>query len=152
MLFIKSVTADFTNDIAEKSALLSSSMEFWEFILIVISIFVLVAGILSIIFVLYWGLLLILSWWKDEKVKPAVNTIRYALLWLIITVASIFLFPILGRLIWIDVEQYAKPTKIFEKIEEIWNNVFGNNLSTPIYQDNSSNSVLEIPADFSQLK
>jgi len=100
------------------------TLDFWDFILTVISIFVLASGVLSILFILYWGLLLILSWWKEDKIKPAINTIRYAILWLVITVLAIFLFPILGNLLWIDVEKYAKPSKILEKIESIWDRVF----------------------------
>jgi hypothetical protein len=38
---------------------------------------------------------------------------------MIITVVSIFVFPILGSLLGIDVKKYAQPTRIFEKIEEI---------------------------------
>jgi hypothetical protein len=76
-------------------------------------------------FILWWGLLLILSGWKDEKIKPAINTIRYAVIWVIITVLSIFVFPILGGLLWIDVKQYAEPSRIFAKIEEIGANIFG---------------------------
>jgi len=100
------------------------NMEPWDFILTIISIFVLVSWILSILFILWWGLLLILSGWKDDKIKPAINTIRYAIIWIIITVVSIFVFPILGGLLWIDVKKYANPTKIFEKIESIWDNIF----------------------------
>jgi len=105
-------------------ALFSQNMEFWDFVLLIISIFVLVAGILSILFILYGGLLLILSGWKEDKIKPAINTIRYAVLGLVITVAAIFVFPIFGRLLWIDVDKYAKPSRILEKIEELWNNIF----------------------------
>lgn len=100
------------------------SMAFGDFILLAISLFVLFAWILSIVFILWWGLLLILSGGKDDKIKPAINTIRYAIIGVIITVLSIFLFPILGRLLGLDVNKYAKPERIFEKIEEIWNNVF----------------------------
>jgi hypothetical protein len=32
---------------------------------------------------------------------------------------TIFVFPILGRLLGLDVERYAEPKRIFEKIEEI---------------------------------
>ena len=95
-----------------------------EIILLIISIFVLVSWVLSIIFILRWWLLMILSWWKEEKITPALNTIRYAILWVIVTVATIFLFPILWWLLWLDVEQYAKPKRIFEKIEEIWGKIF----------------------------
>jgi len=105
-------------------ALFSQNMEFGDFVLLIISIFVLVAGILSILFILYGGLLLILSGWKEDKIKPAINTIRYAVLGLVITVAAIFVFPIFGRLLWIDVDKYAKPSRILEKIEELWNNIF----------------------------
>ena len=133
------------------SPIFASNMEFWDFVLLVISIFVLTAGILSIVFVLYWGLLLILSGWKEDKIKPAINTIRYAIFWLIITVASIFLFPILWRLLWIDVERYAKPTRILEKIEEIWNNVFWATNSTYGTPNINTDPSWELPANFSNL-
>lgn len=133
------------------SPIFSNNMEFWDFILLVISIFVLTAWILSILFVLYWWLLLILSWWKEDKIKPAINTIRYAVFWLIITVASIFLFPILGNLLWIDVETYAKPSRILEKIEQIWNNIFGATDYNYWTSDIGINWSENIPADFSDL-
>jgi len=107
-----------------QSPLFWEAMEFWDFILLSISLFVLFAWILSIVFILWWGLLLILSGGKDDKIKPAINTIRYAIIGVIITVVSIFLFPILGRLLGLDVNKYAKPERIFEKIEQIWNNIF----------------------------
>ena len=116
-----------------------------DLVLLIISVFVLVSGVLSIMFILWWGLLMILSGWKEDKIKPALNTIRYAILWIIITVITIFLFPILWRLLWIDVEKYAKPQRIFEKIEELWNNIFwsGNN---SVIITNSRND--ELPSDF----
>ncbi len=148
MSFIEITNAEYYNS----SPIFSSWMEFGDFVLTVIAIFVLVAGILSIVFVLYGGLLLILSWWKEDKIKPAVNTIRYALLGLIITVATIFLFPILGRLLGIDVEKYAKPTRILEKIEQIWWKVFSSNSSPDFSNSDSINeNSNNIPADFRDL-
>jgi len=134
----------------EVSPLFGPNMEPGDFILTIISIFVLVAGILSILFILWWGLLLILSGWKDDKIKPAINTIRYAIIGIIITVISIFVFPILGGLLWIDVKQYANPSAIFAKIEEIWNNVFGTSSST--FKSNwNQDNLDDFPADFSDL-
>lgn len=109
---------------ASNSSVFGETMAFWDFVLLAISLFVLFAWILSIVFILWWGLLLILSGGKDDKIKPAINTIRYAIIWVVITVISIFLFPILGRLLWLDVEKYAKPDRIFETIESIWNKIF----------------------------
>jgi len=120
------------------SGLFSQNMEFGDFVLLLISIFVLVSGLLSILFVLYGWLLLILSGWKEEKIKPGINTIRYAVLGLIITVASIFLFPILWRLLGIDVDKYAKPSRILEKIDELWNNIFNSSSSKDVLPSNTS--------------
>lgn len=124
-------------------AIFSQNMEFGDFVLLIISIFVLVSGILSILFILYGGLLLILSGGKEDKIKPAINTIRYAVLWLVITVAAIFVFPIFGRLLGIDVDKYAKPSRILEKIEELWNNIFQTNSNQQITPTNTSVDTLD---------
>ncbi len=126
MIIFSTVNAA-TNDLW--SSIFWGGLEFWEFVLLVISLFVLVAWLLSIIFILWWWLLLILSWWKDDKIRPAINTIRYAVIGVIVTVLTIFLFPIFGRLLGLDVDKYAQPKRIFEKIEEIWNIIFWNKTS-----------------------
>jgi len=131
------------------ASVFSNTMEFWDLVLLVISLFVLAAGIFSIVFILWWGLLLILSWGKDDKIKPAINTIRYAVIGIIVTVAIIFIFPIFWRLLGLDVEKYAEPKRIFQKIEEIWNKIFWKN-STNISIDNVD-SLDELPSDFSDL-
>lgn len=141
---------EIVNAATNSSAIMSESMEFWDFVLLSISIFVLSSWIFSIVFILRWGLLLILSGGKDEKIKPAINTIRYAVIWIIVTVLTIFLFPILGNLLWLDVEKYAEPSRIFEKIEEIWNKIFWND-TTYIGSDSEINSIDDFPADFSDL-
>lgn len=99
-------------------------MELGDFILTILALFVIVSWVLAILFILWGCVLLILSWWKDDKIKPAINTIRYALIWVIITVVSIFVFPILGSLLWLDVKRFAEPTRILKKIWEIGNNIF----------------------------
>lgn len=123
-------------------------IEFWDFILLVISLFVLAAWLLSIMFILWWGLLLILSWGKDDKIKPAINTIRYAVIWVVVTVLTIFLFPILWRLLGLDVEKYAQPKRIFEKIESIWDKIFKTESSVNY---NSTIEIENFPDDFSDL-
>jgi len=135
---------------ASSGSLFEGDIAFGDFILMAISIFVLAAGLLSLLFILWGGLLLILSGGKDEKIKPAINTIRFAIIWVVITVLTIFLFPVFGRLLGIDVEKYAKPQRIFEKIEEIWNLVFGWESSTS-YNTETPDSLDDFPADFSDL-
>lgn len=133
---------------ASSNSILWEKIEFWEFILLGISLFVLFAWIFSIVFILWWWLLLILSWGKDEKIQPAINTIRYAIIGIIVTVLTIFLFPILWSLLGLDVEKYAKPQRVFDKIEEIWNKIFWNSS----YSSNPwMNDIDDFPADFSDL-
>jgi len=136
--------------VSETGSIFEAKMDFWEFILLAISLFVLSAGLLSILFILWWGLLLILSGGKDDKIKPAINTIRFAVIGVVVTVLTIFLFPVFGRLLGLDVEKYAKPQRIFEKIEEIGNKIFG--ASSPNYYNTEDpNSLDDFPADFSDL-
>lgn len=144
-MFIENVHAA-----AQSGSILWEQIEFGDFILLGISLFVLAAWIFSIVFILWWGLLLILSGGKDDKIKPAINTIRYAIVGIVITVLTIFLFPILWRLLGLDVEKYAEPKRIFEKIEELWDTIFWNKSSyDPSGLD--LNDLDEIPVDFSDL-
>lgn len=136
----------------ETGSIFEPQMDFGEFVLLAISLFVLVAGLLSIIFILWGGLLLILSGGKDDKIKPAINTIRFAVIGVVVTVLTIFLFPVFGRLLGLDVEKYAKPQRIFEKIEEIGDKIFGaSSPSSNTYQTESPESLDDFPADFSDL-
>ncbi len=132
------------------SSILWQSLELWDFILTAISLFVLVSWVFSIIFILWGGLLLILSWGKDDKIKPAINTIRYAIIGIVVTVLTIFFFPILWNLLWIDVEKYAQPKRIFQRIEEIGNKVFGKKNAT-LTGSSGSSSLDTFPSDFSDL-
>ena len=120
--------------------LFGPNMAPWDFVLTIISLFVLIAWVLSILFILLWGLLLILSWWKDDKIKPAINTIRYAVIWIIVTVVSIFVFPILWGLLGIDVKQYANPTAIINKVKSIWQSIFNESENTYWVPDSELNS------------
>lgn len=137
--------------VTETGSIFEAQMDFGEFVLLTISLFVLTAWILSIIFILWWWLLLILSGGKDDKIKPAINTIRFAVIGVVVTVLTIFLFPVFGRLLGLDVEKYAKPQRIFEKIEEIWDKVFGSGWSSVQFDTANPDSLDDFPADFSDL-
>jgi len=132
-------------------AIFTENLELGEFILLAISLIVLISSILSVAFILWWGLLLILSGWKDNKIQPAINTIRYAIIGIVLTVLTIFLFPILGRLLGLDVEKYAQPSRIFEKIEQIGDQIFWNPNTYNIGSDSIDGSVQWLPSDFSDL-
>jgi len=135
------------------SSVFESRMEIWDFILLAISLVVLFAWVFSIWYILWWGVLLILSWWKDEKIKPAINSIRYALIWLIVIVLSIFVFPKVAWMLWMDVRNYASPDKIFTQIKVLWDKFFWTHSSydTSWNEDFSNWSINSLPSDFSDL-
>lgn len=112
------------------SSIFWNTLNLWEFLLLIISVFILFASIATVLFILRGWILVILSWGKDDKIKPAINTIRYAFFWLVVMVATIFLFPILWKILWIDVEKYAQPSAIFAEIESIGTKIFWVNSSS----------------------
>lgn len=141
-----------TTSTSWNSQLFSSRMEFWDFILLAISLIVLFAGIFSIMYILWGGVLLILSGWKDDKIKPAINSIRYALIWLWVIVISIFVFPKLAWLLGLDVSKYSSPDKIFWEIKVLWDKIFWTSSSSSnVNFDWNWNSVDTLPSDFSDL-
>ncbi|MCT4617504.1 MAG: hypothetical protein N4A38_04830 [Candidatus Gracilibacteria bacterium] len=117
--------ANAANSTATNNMVFSSQMDFGDFIGLAISLVVLFAGIFSIGYILWGGVLLILSGGKDEKITPAINSIRYALIGLIVIVISIFVFPRLASLLGLDVKNYSSPDKIFNNITQLGNKVFG---------------------------
>ncbi|MDP5039166.1 MAG: hypothetical protein NWP80_01855 [Candidatus Gracilibacteria bacterium] len=130
------------------SALLNSSMDFGDFVLFGISIIVLLSGLFSIIYILWGGVLLILSGGKDDKIKPAINSIRYALIGLAVIVLSIFIFPKVAGLLGLDVTKYSQPDKIFNEIKIIGDKIFKTSSTQNYYNEIGEDS---LGIDFSSL-
>lgn len=149
-MFFETAFAMAAGSTQTSSQLFSSRMDFWDFILLAISLIVLFAWIFSIMYILWGGVLLILSWGKDDKIKPAINSIRYALIWLWVIVISIFVFPKLAGLLGLDVSKYSSPDKIFSEIKVLWDKIFWTNSSSNVNFDSNSWDV-SLPSDFSDL-
>jgi len=94
--------------------------------------------------------LLILSGGKDDKIKPAINSIRYALIGLALIVVSIFIFPMLARLLNLDVDKYSSPDRIFQQIKIIGDKIFNTN-KQKIRIDDRGRLDGPLPNDFSDL-
>lgn len=139
-----------TSTNTSNNALFTSQMDFWDFVLFAISAIVLFAWVFSIMYILWWGVLLILSWGKDDKIKPAINSIRYALIWLWVIVLSIFVFPKIAGLLWLDVTKYSEPDKIFSQIKTLWDKIFKSSGGSSVDLDLKSDSP-NIWDDFSDL-
>lgn len=112
-----------------------------------VSLVVLVAGLCSILFIVWGWLMLILSGGKDEKVKPAINSIRYAVIGIIVIVIAIFVAPKVSEMLGLGTHQYLSPQNIFNTIKVLMNQIFWGSNDT--YFDGSSNNAL--PDGFSDL-
>lgn len=69
--------------------------------------------------------MLILSGGKDEKVKPAINSIRYAVIGIVVIVIAIFVAPQLMKLLGIGDYDYISPANIFNEVKRLMSQVFG---------------------------
>ncbi len=97
-----------------------------------VSLVVLVAWLCSILFIVWGGLMLILSGGKDEKVKPAINSIRYAVVGIIVIVIAIFVAPKISEMLGLGTHQYLSPQNIFHTIKTLMNQIFGSGNDTYI--------------------
>lgn len=80
---------------------------------------IIVAGLLSVLFIFWGGISFIFSGGKEDKVKQAVGTIRYAIIGLIITVLSVVIVATVGRVIGLDIIKYINFSDIVENINSI---------------------------------
>jgi hypothetical protein len=75
---------------------------------------------LSVIFIFWGGISFILSGGQEEKVKNAVNTIRYAIIGLLVAIFSFAIVAWIGRQFNLDLIQYIRPDNIMETINALF--------------------------------
>jgi uncharacterized membrane protein len=80
---------------------------------------IIIAGLLSVIFIFVGGISFILSGGQEDKIKQAVSTIRYAIIGLIITILSVVIVGTVGRVIGLDIIKYINFSEIVENISSI---------------------------------
>lgn len=95
-----------------------------------VALVVLVGWLCSILFIVWGGLMLILSGWKDEKVKPAINSIRYAVIGIVVIVIAIFVAPEVMSLLGIGDYDYLSPSNIFTEVKRLMVQVFWGGTTT----------------------
>jgi len=84
----------------------------------VVYAFIIAAG-LSAVFIFVGGMNFILSGGNEEKIKKAVDSIRYAIVGLIITILSFTFVTIVGRVFGLNFLDYLSYDKIRASIEVI---------------------------------
>jgi len=79
-----------------------------------------IVGALSAIFIFVGGGSFILSGGNDEKIKQAVNTIRYSIIGLIITILSFTVVQIIGKIFFgLDLLSYISWEQIMNEIKRV---------------------------------
>lgn len=86
----------------------------------IIAYAIILAGFFSIVFMLWGGIQYIVSGGKEDKVKKATNTIRYAIVGLIVTILSVSIINIVGQIFNLQLANYVN----FDHILQIINNLF----------------------------
>jgi uncharacterized membrane protein len=81
---------------------------------------ILIAGFLSVVFMFVGGISFILSGGKDEKVKQAIATIRYALIGLVVTIISITVINLVGMVFGFELINYLSFSYIIETVNNFF--------------------------------
>lgn len=82
---------------------------------------IIIAGLLSVIFIFIGGISFILSGGQEDKIKQAVSTIRYAIIGLIITILSVVIVGTVGRFLGLDIIKYINFSDIIHNISTVAN-------------------------------
>lgn len=81
------------------------------------------AAALSIYYMFSGGISLILSGGQDDKIKEAVNTIRYAVIGLVITVLAFAFIYLLGNVFDVQVGEYINVERIYNILSSVFERV-----------------------------
>ncbi|OIO52266.1 hypothetical protein COT40_01050 [Candidatus Peregrinibacteria bacterium CG08_land_8_20_14_0_20_41_10] len=94
---------------------------------------ILIAGALAVVFIFWGGISFILSGGNSDKVKKALDTVRYAIFGLIVTFAAITIVAIIGRIFNFELVRYIKFDQVLEAITRIADKIGGSDsgLGTP---------------------
>ncbi len=92
----------------------------FEIIMLLVTYAYVGAFVLATVFVFWGGISFMFAGGNDEKIKVAVNTIRYAILGLIVTIISFVIIGMVGNAFGFKVlERYFTYTQIIENIERL---------------------------------
>lgn len=80
---------------------------------------IIVAGLLSVIFIFIGGFSFILSGGAEDKIKSAVSTIRYAIIGLVITVLATVIIGTVGKAMGLDIIKYINFSDIIDTITSL---------------------------------
>lgn len=84
---------------------------------------IILAGLLSVIFIFFGGISFILSGGRDDKIKQAVSTIRYAIIGLVITILAVVIVGVVGKALGLDIIKYINFSDVIDTVKNITGSV-----------------------------
>lgn len=97
----------------------SASYNLVDIINMAVALAILAAGLLSVFYIFYGGISFILAAGREDKIKEAVHTIRYAIIGLIVTIFAVTFIAIVGKIFGFNLVSYITWEKIGEMIQNI---------------------------------
>ncbi|MEI7511191.1 MAG: hypothetical protein WCJ84_03480 [Candidatus Peregrinibacteria bacterium] len=94
-----------------------------DLINLAIALAIIVAIVLSVYYLFVGGISFILSGGQEDKIKEAVNTIRYAIIGLVMTVLAVVFLYILGNIFGVNVAEKINPDRMLEMAQTVYNRV-----------------------------
>jgi formate hydrogenlyase subunit 3/multisubunit Na+/H+ antiporter MnhD subunit len=94
-----------------------------ELLNLVVAFAIMGAGLLSLVYIFRGGLQFIFSGGDEGKIKKAVDSIRYAIIGLVITILSFGVVAWVGRIFGYDLISYIKPEIILKLVNSLTHSV-----------------------------
>ena len=116
---------------------------------IALGLVVLFSAVIAVLYCIWGGLLLIMSGGNEEKIKPAVNHIRHAVIGLVAIMVMIFIIPKVLNYFQLPFASELEANHIFQTLGQLADRVFGGSIASPGVLPSSNDSV--IGDDFSNL-
>ena len=116
---------------------------------IAVGLVVLFSAVIAVLYCIWGGLLLIMSGGNEEKIKPAVNHIRHAVIGLVAIMVMIFIIPKVLNYFQLPFASDLEANHIFQTLGQLSDRVFGGSISPPGGLPSNNDSV--IGDDFSNL-
>ena len=114
---------------AQTSSFAESATQGYSFeslVTFVVSLLVLVAIVMTIVFVLWGGFLLVISGGDEHKVHPAINMIRYSVVGLLLIAAIILVMPAISSALGFSyIGENFRPSNIGNTMKCIFDRAFG---------------------------
>lgn len=101
----------------------SNAFNVIDLVNLAIALAIIIAICLSVYYIFVGGISFILSGGQEDKIKEAVNTIRYAIIGLVVTVAAIVFLYFLGNVFGVNVGEKINPERMLEMAGAVYERV-----------------------------